>query len=432
MPARIVLGAQWGDEGKGKIVDLLSDAADYVVRYQGGSNAGHTVVVGENTFILHLVPSGILHPGKICVLGNGVVIDPASFLKELEGLAARGIDVTGRILVSERAHVILPYHKTVEEFEEDRGGGAESFGTTRRGIGPAYRDKAGRVGIRVVDLLEPDTLRARIEANVEWVRHWVTRDGGGRPDLDPGVILERYLAFGRQLKPLVTDVSLLLFRALKEGRSVLLEGAQGSLLDVDHGTFPYVTSSSATAGGALTGTGIGPGWITDVIGVAKAYTTRVGRGPFPTEMPPEMGDRLRDQGAEFGATTGRPRRCGWLDGVGLRHAVRLSGIQRLALTKIDILSGLSTLRIATGYEAPAADRGSDVFTEFPAGQAVLASSRPIYEDHPGWESDLSGCRRWDDLPEAARGYVRRIAEITDTPIDWISVGSAREQTIALA
>ena len=426
MSARIIVGAQWGDEGKGKIVDLLTRDADVVVRYQGGSNAGHTVVVGSETFVLHLVPSGILHPGKICMLGNGVVIDPASLLKEIDGLHARGIDTAGRILVSERAHLILPYHKTLEEFEEDRGGGAASFGTTRRGIGPSYRDKAGRNGIRVIDLFDEGTLRARVEANVDWVTHWLTLDGGGRPQFDVNAIVDQYRAFGEQLRPLVVDVSRSLETALKQGRRALLEGAQGTLLDVDHGTYPYVTSSSAAAGGALTGSGIGPRWVDEVIGVTKAYATRVGRGPFPSELPADLGARLREQGAEFGATTGRPRRCGWLDGVALRHAVRVNGLTSLAITKIDVLTGLPALRIATGYEA-----GGEYYGEFPASLAVQEGCAPVFEEHPGWTEDLSGCRRWDDLPAGARDYLERIAEITDTPIRWVSVGSGRDQTITL-
>jgi len=426
MPARIILGAQWGDEGKGKFVDLLTGEADYVVRYQGGSNAGHTVVVGDDTFILHLIPSGILHPGKIGVLGNGVVIDPESFLKEIEGLNRRGIETEGRIVISERAHVILPYHRAMEVFEEDRDGGSESFGTTRRGIGPAYRDKAGRNGIRMIDLGNETVLRSRIEANVDRVKHWLTRDGGRGPDLDAAAIFDQYRAYGERLKPMLTDVSSLLTTELKRGRSILLEGAQGTLLDVDHGTYPYVTSSSASAGGALIGTGIGPRWIEDVIGVAKGYTTRVGRGPFPTEMPPDLAATLREQGAEFGATTGRPRRCGWLDGVGLRHAVRVNGLTRLAITKIDVLSGFDQLRIGTGYETD-----GEWIAEFPADTERLDRCRPVYEEHPGWKEGLSGCRRWNDLPEAARRYLERIAEISDTPIGWVSVGSARDQTITL-
>jgi adenylosuccinate synthase len=426
MPARIILGAQWGDEGKGKFVDLLTREADYVVRYQGGSNAGHTVVVGEETFILHLVPSGILHPGKVGVLGNGVVIDPASLLKEIEGLTARGIDTEGRIRISERAHVILPYHKTIEAFEEEREGGAGAFGTTRRGIGPAYRDKASRNGIRVIDLFDETLLRSRIEANVDWVSHWLTRDGGRRPDLDPAALFDQYRAFAKQLAPMLTDVTRLLNEELRKGTAILLEGAQGTLLDVDHGTYPFVTSSSASAGGALTGSGIGPRWIEDVIGVAKAYTTRVGLGPFPTEMPADLAATLRDQGAEFGATTGRPRRCGWLDGVGLRHAVNLNGLTRLAITKIDVLSGMDTLRIATGYETE-----TGWIADFPADTGLLGRCRPVYEDHPGWRDSLSDCRRWDDLPAAARRYLERIAEITATPIGWVSVGSGRDQTIIL-
>lgn len=426
MPARIILGAQWGDEGKGKFVDLLTGEADYVVRYQGGSNAGHTVVVGSDTFVLHLVPSGILHPGKIGILGNGVVIDPASLLKEIEGLAARGIDTTGRLLVSERAHVILPYHKTVEAFEEEREGGAGAYGTTRRGIGPAYRDKASRSGVRVVDLFDASTLRARIEASVEWASHWLTRDGGLRPDLDPEALFDQYSAFGERLKPMVTDAGQLLDSALRAGKRVLLEGAQGTLLDVDHGTYPYVTSSSATSGGALIGSGIGPRWVEEVIGVAKAYTTRVGLGPFPTEMDAAQSTTLRDQGAEFGATTGRPRRCGWLDGVGLRHAVRVNGLTSLAITKIDVLSGIGSLRIATGYECDGRH-----LSEFPADAVLLDSCRPVYEEHPGWTEPLTGCRSYGDLPAAARDYLERIREITDTPLKWVSVGSARDQTIVL-
>jgi adenylosuccinate synthase len=421
MSVRIVLGAQWGDEGKGKIVDLLSDSADYVVRYQGGPNAGHTVVVNGETTILHLVPSGILHPEVIGVLGNGVVVNLEQLFRELEGLEERGVRWEGRVRVSERAHLILPAHQAMEEHEE-RGPGA--VGTTLRGIGPAYRDKMARIGITVGEFLE----RERFLTALTRQRTWRERTVPALPEesVDPKAVEAHLGPYRSRLEPLVADTALEVYRAAREGKRILLEGAQGTLLDVDHGTYPFVTSSNASAGGASSGSGLPPRLFDEVMGVTKAYTTRVGLGPFPTELAGTEGEALRDQGAEFGATTGRPRRCGWLDGLALRHAARINGLDFLAVTKLDVLSGLETIKVATSYRVD-----GEILTEFPGRLDRLERAKPVYEEHEGWEADLGGVRRLEDLPTAAGRYLRRIEEIADVPITLISVGQSREQTVTL-
>ncbi len=419
MSVRVVVGAQWGDEGKGKIVDLLSDEADLVVRYQGGPNAGHTVVVGGHTTVLHLVPSGILHPGRTCVLGNGVVVNLEGLFAELDGLAARGVEWEGRVWVSERAHLILPAHRAMEAHEE-KGPGA--VGTTLRGIGPAYRDKMARIGTTVGEFLNRERFLEALARQLSWRERTVP--ALPQEAVDPEAVEEALGPYRDRLAPMVRDTGLLVHRAAAEGKRVLLEGAQGTLLDVDLGTYPFVTSSNAAAGGACTGTGLGPRRVDQVVGVSKAYSTRVGLGPFPTELHGEAGALLRDQGAEFGATTGRPRRCGWLDGVALRYAARVNGLDSLAVTKLDVLSGQETVRIATAYRV-----GDELLTEFPGRIDLLEAAEPVYEDLPGWSEGLGGARTLEDLPAAARAFLDRIQEIADVPIGLVSVGQAREQTI---
>ena len=418
-----MLGAQWGDEGKGKIVDLLGPAFSIVARSQGGHNAGHTVLVDGEEFILHLIPSGILHPGVTCVIGNGVVIDPVALFKEIDQLQARGVDTSGRLLVSDRAHVILPYHRDVEAVAEERLGPLR-IGTTSRGIGPSYEHKAGRSGIRIGDLADDSDggrLTALIEANVA-VRNRAV-DG---PALDWRVVRDQAAAAWDRLGGLVTDTSRYLHDAIEEGRPVLFEGAQGAMLDVDHGTYPYVTSSNATIGGVCTGLGLGPRAIDDVLGIAKAYTTRVGAGPLPTELDGSAAERLRERGREYGASTGRPRRCGWFDAVGVRYAVRVNGIGALAVTKLDVLDQLEELRICTGYRC-----GDELLTDPPARIGRFASCQPVYETLPGWAGagTTAGVKREDHLPPAARDYLARLEALSGVPIAIISTGSDREDTI---
>ena len=426
VPASVVVGTQWGDEGKGKIVDILSERADVVVRYQGGANAGHTVVVRGRTLVLHLVPCGILRPGKLCYLGNGVVVDPEALFQEMALLEAAHVEVKGRLFVSVSAHVILPYHRVVENALEELLG-AGRIGTAGRGIGPAYRDKAGRVGVRVCDLLDRKVLREKIEV---LARHAgvLERELGKAAESteveNPGSVVERFSEFGERLRPMMVDVSRALNQALDEGKTVLFEGAQGTLLDVDHGTYPFVSSSSATAGGACTGTGVGPTRIDEVIGVAKAYTTRVGNGPFPTELPPEESSALREAGGEYGATTGRPRRCGWFDAVVVRHSVRVNGITHLYVTKLDVLDGTKELKICTGYR-----HGGETLRSFPAGTTAAFGADPVYESHPGWEGSVKGARSREGLPQAAQAYLRRIEELTGARVAGVSVGSGREEMV---
>ena len=416
-----VLGAQWGDEGKGKIVDLLTPRFSVVARYQGGHNAGHTVYVSGKKFVLHLIPSGILRPGIICIIGNGVVVDPTAFFAELDKLAALGVDVAGRLLVSDKAHVILPYHRELDVLAEARRG-EQKIGTTSRGIGPAYEDKIGRRGIRIGDLADASSdgpLAAAVRENVAARNRLV-----GNSELKWEDVLADLRRAWVRLQPFVEDTSLRLHRELAAGKRVMFEGAQGTLLDIDHGTYPYVTSSNSTAGGAATGLGVGPGVIGTVLGVAKAYTTRVGGGPLPTELFGEMGERLRETGQEYGASTGRPRRCGWYDAVAVRYAARVNGLHALAITKLDVLDGISELQICTGYQC-----GSVRLTEMPGDVNQLAACEPIYETIPGWTEPTLGITDYDKLPARARNYIARLEETSGVPAVIISTGSDRDHTI---
>ena len=414
-----VLGAQWGDEGKGKIVDMLTPHFAAVARYQGGHNAGHTVYVKGKKFVLHLIPSGILHPGVTCVIGNGVVIDPQALFVEIDELARNGIGVEGRLLVSEKAHVILPYHRELDVLSEARRG-ERKIGTTSRGIGPAYEDKIGRRGIRVCDLLgDRDALAEEVRENVS-ARNRIIKES----TLDWKPVFDQVVAAGERMRPWVTDVSLALHRLMAEGKNVMFEGAQATLLDIDHGTYPFVTSSNASVGGVCTGLGVAPRAIGGVLGVAKAYTTRVGEGPLPTELSGELADRLRESGQEYGASTGRPRRCGWFDAVVVRYSARINGIDALALTKLDVLDGLSEVLICSGYKT-----SGGTLSEFPADLRCLSGAEPIYERMPGWSTPTRGVTRFEGLPEAARRYVRRLEEVTGVDCAIISTGSDRTETI---
>ena len=423
MPTKIILGAQWGDEGKAKIVDYLTQEADVVVRFQGGANAGHTVKVEEDTFVFHAIPAGILHPDKICIIGNGVVLDPAALLTEVDELAERGMSVQDRLFIAGNAHVVMPYHTALDKAGEESKG-SERLGTTGRGIGPCYRDKVDRMhGLRVMDLLEPDVVRAKMKGAIEAKNQLLTRIYERDP-LDATQIIDDYVGYAERLRPFVTDTSVLLNQLLDGGKTVLFEGAQGTLLDIDHGTYPYVTSSNTTAGAACTGSGIGPTRIDAVIGVTKTYTTRVGNGPFPTELLGDQGERLRELGNEYGATTGRPRRCGWFDATMLRMAARVNGLTGLALTRLDVLDTMEELRLCTAYECD-----GEVLEEFPADPNVLERCSPMYEEMEGWCEPTTQARRFDDLPERARRYVERICELPRVPAVLISVGAERDRTI---
>jgi adenylosuccinate synthase len=413
-----VLGAQWGDEGKGKIVDLLTPRFDIVARYQGGHNAGHTVYVNGTKFVLRLIPSGILHPDVTCLIGNGVVVDPQALFAEIDELARHGIDVDRRLFVSDKAHLILPYHRDLDLLSEARRG-ERKIGTTSRGIGPAYEDKIARRGIRVGDLADPKGLEQSIRDNVS-ARNRLVHE----TTMDWQTVLDQLMEFRTRLTPMVRDVSLMLGEAFAAGRSVLFEGAQGTLLDIDHGTYPYVTSSNASVGGICTGLGVGPHAIGAVMGVVKAYTTRVGEGPLPTELHDDMGNRLRDSGNEYGAVTGRPRRCGWYDAVAVRYGVRINSLDALALTKLDVLDGLEEIQICTAYRC-----GSRTLTEFPSDIGQLAACVPVYESMPGWTQPTRGVRRFEDLPENARRYIRRLEEVSNVPAALVSTGSERDDTI---
>jgi len=413
-----VLGAQWGDEGKGKIVDLLTPHFSIVARYQGGHNAGHTVFVNGEKFILRLIPSGILHPDITCVIGNGVVVDPQALFEEIDELARHGIEVGNRILISDKAHLILPYHRDLDLLSEARRG-ERKIGTTSRGIGPAYEDKIARRGIRVGDLADPVGLEQNVRDNV-MARNRLVQDS----TMDWKPVLSQLLRHAERMRPMVRDVSVLLTEAMRQGRSILYEGAQGTLLDVDHGTYPYVTSSSASVGGIATGLGVPPRAIGRVLGVAKAYTTRVGEGPLPTELWGEMGNRLRESGNEYGAVTGRPRRCGWFDAVAVRYAVRINGLDGLALTKLDVLDGLDRIEICTAYRC-----GDRTLTEFPSDVGQLTQCAPIYESMPGWASPTAGVRDFDRLPAAARNYIAKLEEVSGVRAAIVSTGSERDDTI---
>src|SRR5919198_522096 len=421
----VVIGAQWGDEGKGKIVDLLAERFEIVARYQGGHNAGHSVQVGDQSFVLHLLPSGIVHRGKTCVLGNGMVIDPKAFFEEADRLAAQGIVVTPeRVLISSRAHLILPYHRALDHTSEERLGN-ERVGTTLRGIGPAYEDKAGRRGIRVADAADPDLLRSRIERNIEDANLIIRQYRG--TTLDARQVFEEIAPLAERLCPFITDTTAYLNRAVREGRSVLVEGAQATLLDVDHGTYPFVTSSSTTSGGACVGLGLAPQKITGVLGIVRTYTTRVGEGPFPTEMlegEAEIGQMIRERGHEYGVSTGRPRRCGWFDAFATRYAAEINGFDSVALTKLDILDALDEIKVCTGYR-----RGGRPCDSFPAVSQELREVEPVYETLPGWMTSTEGTTELDELPGPARDYVRFISEQIGVPVGLVSTGPERGQTI---
>jgi adenylosuccinate synthase len=414
-----VLGAQWGDEGKGKIVDMLTPHFSAVARYQGGHNAGHTVYVQGKKFVLHLIPSGILHPGVTCIIGNGVVVDPQALFKEIDELARMGTPIEGRLLISEKAHVILPYHRELDVLSEARRG-ERKIGTTSRGIGPAYEDKIGRRGIRICDLLgDRAALQEEVRENVN-ARNRIIKDS----TLDWKPLFDQVIAYGERMRPWVGDVSLFLARAMKEGKAVMFEGAQATLLDIDHGTYPYVTSSNASIGGVCTGLGVPPRAIGGVLGVAKAYTTRVGEGPLPTELSGALADRLRESGQEYGASTGRPRRCGWYDAVVVRYSARINGLDALALTKLDVLDGLDEVHICTGYNT-----SSGTMTEFPADLRALNGATPVYETLPGWTTPTKGATRMEQLPQEAQRYIRRLEEISGVDCAIISTGSDRSETI---
>ncbi len=423
MPCQIVVGAQWGDEGKGKIVDLLSEGADLVVRYQGGANAGHTVVIAGKQFILHLLPSGILRAGKRCLLGNGVVIDPPNLFEEMAQVEDAGISLKGRLGISPAAHVTLPYHRWLEQMEETALG-VGRIGTAGRAIGPTYRDKSGRMGVRLSDLMHPERLRRRVESRVKMLVDPTGQQSP--PGVDVDAVVAEYVGYGRILAEYVCDVSREVNTALDQGQRVILEGAQGTMLDLDHGTYPYVTSSSTVSGGALTGVGLGPMCITGVTGVAKAYCTRVGNGPFPSELTDEVGELLRKVGAEFGSTTGRPRRCGWYDAVAVRHAVRTNGLETLGITKLDVPDGMPVLRICNAYKVD-----GRLLTELPYDMEDFEHAEPVYEDWPGWSTPTSGARSWDELPAEARRYLDRLSEVSGAPLALVSVGKDREATLWL-
>jgi adenylosuccinate synthase len=418
---RIVLGCQWGDEGKGKIVDLLAAEADFIARFQGGANAGHTIVVEDRTFKFHLLPSGILHEGKQCIIGNGVVLDPFGLKEELDVLGEKGISYHDRLWISPAANLVLPYHKLIDAVQEDSRGTA-NIGTTKRGIGPAYVDKVARHGIRLVDLFTPERLKKRLEYQRVIKQQYLDGSTDERADLDR--TYDELLKLAGLFKPLMVDVSRVIDDAIKAGKTILYEGAQGALLDVDLGTYPFATSSNTTIGGALTGLGIGPRAIDEVVGVVKAYTTRVGSGPFPTELVDAMGERLRTQGAEFGTTTGRPRRCGWLDLVALRHVVRINGVNSIAVTKLDVLDGLDELKVCHAYELD-----GEVSTEVPLDMARLGEVKPVYTSLPGWTEDTTDIKTFDELPPNAKAYLNHIAADLKVEICVVSTGAKRQETI---
>lgn len=424
MANTVLIGAQWGDEGKGKIIDVLTEASDWVVRYQGGNNAGHTVEIGADRYVLHLVPSGMLHAGKQCVIGHGVVVDPLALAEELKGLENRGITGTGRFFLSDRAHLVFPYHKLIDEYREKKPSTGDRIGTTKRGIGPTYGDKAARVGLRVGDLLDPifpELLQARVEAAN---RILAAHDA---PLVDYTKVLNDYQEAARYLRPFIADTIPLVNDAIKQGKSVLFEGAQGTMLDIDYGTYPFVTSSNATAGGACTGAGVAPHRMDQVVGVVKGYSTRVGEGPFPTELKDEMGERIRQIGHEFGATTGRPRRCGWFDVVVARYSAMINGIDWWAMTKLDVLDGLDRIKVCVAYE-----HNGKRYTTVPANVRVLERCQPVYEEFPGWLTSTRDVKRVSDLPPKALAYIKTLARLTETPVGMLSFGPQRERTLSLA
>jgi adenylosuccinate synthase len=424
MSAFVVLGAQWGDEGKGKMTDYLAEKADVVVRFQGGNNAGHTVVVGDKEYKLHLIPSGILHDNKLNIIGNGVVVDPKAMFKEIDYLEELGIKVTPqKLLVSDRAQVIMPYHRVLDGLKE-KARGKDDIGTTGKGIGPCYTDKAERSGIRVCDLVNREVLERKLKQNIEEKNDLIKLYGGEVLDFD--TVYSEYLGYAERIKPYVTDISVRIYEEIKNNKNVVFEGAQGSLLDIDYGTYPYVTSSNTIAGGVCTGAGVGPTAITGAVGIAKAYTTRVGKGPFPTELTGEMGDLLREKGHEYGVTTGRARRCGWLDLVILKSTARISGLTSFVVTKIDTLGGFDKLKVCTGYKFE-----DKIIDYFPASLEDLAKCEPVYEEFEGWDDSIANARSYEELPENAKIYLKRIEEFTGTKVSIVSVGPKRDQTIEI-
>jgi adenylosuccinate synthase len=420
MPVQIILGAQWGDEGKGKVVDMLSENVDIVARYQGGANAGHTVCIGDKQYVLHLLPSGMFHPQITCVIGNGVVIDPTALLTEIQQLEAAGISVQGRLLISHNAHLIMPYHKLLDAIREQT---AQRIGTTGRGIGPAYIDKFMRVGIRIVDLLNRDVLAAKLKRNIAEKNEILTKVYG-ETRIDVDAIIAEYQEFDKRIDEYITDTTLYLYQALKAGKRIIAEGAQGAMLDVDHGTYPFVTSSNPTSGGACTGLGIPPTAVNGIIGVAKAYCTRVGEGPFPTEQQNPVGERLRTVGHEFGATTGRPRRCGWFDAVALQHSARVNGISRLVITKLDVLDAFDEIRVCTGYEL-----NGKRLKGFPVDVDTLERITLIYESFEGWKTSIVDVTTYEALPPNAQKYLQALSRLTDIPLWFVSVGPKRNQSL---
>ncbi|MDY0212205.1 MAG: adenylosuccinate synthase [Desulfuromonadaceae bacterium] len=421
----VVVGAQWGDEGKGKVVDIYTERSQAVVRYQGGNNAGHTLVVGDEKTVLHLIPSGILHKGKKCIIGNGVVLDPKVFLQELEGLKAKGyLQDEAQLVVDRNVHIIMPYHKEIDIARENKPGGRR-IGTTGRGIGPTYEDKVGRRGIRLIDLINPERFSAKLKELLP-EKNFLLEHFLKQAPLDEQQILDEYLVYGEKLKRFVGNSSVLLEECRVKGENILFEGAQGSLLDIDHGTYPYVTSSSTIAGGASIGSGFGPRFINEVIGISKAYVTRVGEGPFPTELEDEVGEKLRQAGSEFGATTGRPRRTGWFDAVALREAVRTNGLTGLAITKLDVLDEFESIKICTAYSYK-----GEMLSDFPSDSHILSQCKPVYEEMDGWNIDICATTTYADLPQQARTYLAKLEEICNCPVVLVSVGPRRDQTMQI-
>ena len=419
----ILIGAQWGDEGKGKIIDILAQKSDVIVRYQGGNNAGHTVKFDQEKFVLHLIPSGILHAGKVCIIGNGVVIDPEAFFKEIKVLENKGIKVRGRLFVSEQAHLLFPYHKLMDLLKEEALGKKKMIGTTKKGIGPCYADKMARLGIRVGDLKNLSYFKKRLEHVLE-ERNLVLRKIYKHPGISAQQIFKQFKTFRSKFADFSLDTAHYLHDAAKSGKKILFEGAQGTMLDVDHGTYPYVTSSNATVGGAITGSGISPTVIDRVIGVVKAYTTRVGEGPFPSQFPDKLMGYIQTKGEEFGSTTGRPRRCGWFDAIIARHAVRINGLDEMAIMKLDILSGLKEIKIATAYRL-----GNKIYKDYPTSTYEFEQCKPVYETMKGWDEDITAVKKWKDLPANAKKYLKRLEQILNVPVKIVSVGSKRSQTI---
>jgi adenylosuccinate synthase len=422
MPIIVVVGAQWGDEGKGKIVDVLTEKADIVARYQGGHNAGHTVVINKKKFILHLIPSGILHENTVCIIGNGVVVEPQALIKEITDLKKRGIKVSDNLLISRNAHLIMPYHLVIDSASE-KTKGKKCIGTTGRGIGPTYVDKMARTGLRVGDLLNPEAFREKLATNLRHV-NLLMKHLYKMPGFSARKIFDEYMRYGRTLSKYIADTNLIMNRAIAENKNLLLEGAQGTLLDIDHGTYPFVTSSNSIAGGACTGLGIGPTKITGVIGIVKAYTTRVGSGPFPTELHDSIGERMRATGGEFGATTGRPRRCGWLDAVILRHSTAVNGFSGIVITKLDILDGLDTIRICTSYRYK-----GKIYKDMPEDLAVFENCTPVYEEYKGWKESTVGITEFGKLPLQAQSYIRKIEKLIGVKVAIVSTGQKRDELI---